>query len=1003
MISLLQVQQDSQRSNQTKMLTPLNIRVNTVEASADTIKSIITRNILNFLDDLQTSRKAFVTINTKSKQDRNTTSDVLSPAQIAKFFHSLPVRPLSDVERYLLVSSMPDHGALYYAAYVTSQHYEANEVDGRYAIASPRGSEVGVATRGLAMQQATLKGPLTTLKGPLTISANTEAHLAKTQIKDVPQLDLEMARMLLNNSSTFFDQTASIKSRSDFEAIAETAYQTDASMCNSKVLNDKSFLDRTRVAFALRNQTRTGVSITTRYQAEVSTVDAVEESFEVFTIPGDSRSQLKVEYTSQEYQRLLVAANNPYPNPSALFTTRPLIEIARSMVIMMNPKKLNFILTDIQLKHAVFDVSRMYDELDDYQTAMRKYFRAHPDEAVNDPAQLKRRAKAQYMLSIGEESDVKTNVRAAIILARLLVELEAGRHSFKKLFAYGNRGSDSVEYSEQSKIQFIVAVAGISADLGKTGQLLKNYQSDNLKQVADITSLYYDRFCQLQHIQNMYQQAQELALSIKTAQHHVQHQLHGFLHALQGANTIHNDQTKGLLFRLQAYDVERHVLENQREKLYGDYQLLRQLQQDVDLAIRFNITSMLVGAQGKLEQYLQQHNIDGLHNPTMDAENSFCKPAELCCVSIQFDPFEAVSQFRMTGSALANFKRHLVPICTVAVLRAGFDIVYHVRTSLPLHATKTKPPLSSVQQENDYKEVYAFDKKVDNVGSVEQLVLEVAKAGVHDHEWATHLSRTLIKLADNEAGSNAVSKLQQLHLSLRKFVRLLVQNCVVRANTYRFKTVANPENGRDAFMYTGDIDMQQYKSTLQQMSLQASSPGIARSNMNYINSATKPLLVQAHRNVGKFLIGYEFVNHPNDINEVQGHRQRGASFSQAQEILLGMLATELLAMLHFIEKQATKTQNVLDDVLSSAAGFIESFIKWGLTQSELDRPFTAEERINIFGRLHDAKTPTSLEEVSDDEGDDQDEEPAEADPNEDFSLVDDDTRANIFSQEAEDD
>lgn len=104
---------------------------------------------------------------------------------------------------------------------------------------------------------------------------------------------------------------------------------------------------------------------------------------------------------------------------------------------------------------------------------------------------------------------------------------------------------------------------------------------------------------------------------------------------------------------------------------------------------------------------------------------------------------------------------------------------------------------------------------------VEQLALEVAKAGVHDHEWATDLSRSLIRLADNEAGTNAASKLQQLHLSLRKFVRLLVQDCVVWGNTYGFNTVANTENGRNAFMYTGDIDMKQYESTLQQMSLQA--------------------------------------------------------------------------------------------------------------------------------------------------------------------------------------
>lgn len=940
------------------ILSPYRLNFDEVsKSSADTIKSVITRNIFNLLDDLQKSRKAFVTNKITKNQDKTTTVNVLSYNQISQFFQVTSTRSLSEIERYLLVSSMPDHGELYFAMYALGKHYEENETVHQHEVN------------------------------------------AKMPPNFTQKFDCEMAKLLLRDVKTFWNQTAFFKSRASADVTSQLVHQKSVAEQNRKAIKAKSFLYRTHTAFALRNSTSTGLSVAAQYQAEISSVDTIEQTYEVFTIPGDTRSQLKTEYTSQEYQRLLTSANNPYPNPSALFTTKPLIEIARSMVIMMNPKKLNFILTDNQLKHAVYDVSRMFDELDDYQTAMRKFFRAHQDEAATDPVQLKRRARAQFILSIGQEYDVKTNVRAAIICARLLVELEAGRHSFKKFFAYGNRGTETLEYSEQNKIQFIVAVAGNSADLGKTGQLIQNYQSDNLKQVADITSVYYDRFRQLHHIQAMYQESQDLALSIKKAQHRSSDRLHGFAYVLQGADTTNNDKTKGLLFRLQAYDIEKHVLETQREKLYGSWKSLTRLQQDVDLAIRFNILSLLFGTQHKLESYLQHHQIDGLYNPARDAENTFCNPAQICCGSIPFDPFGDLGDLRQAGLSLSIFKLSLSPIRTIAILQAGIDLTYGVRTSVPLNARKTDPILSSAKQPMQYRKDYEFNHKSNAVADVERLILEVANAGVHDHDWATHLSRTFIKLADNEVGTNVVSKLQQLHFSLRKFVRLLGQNCVVWTNTYRFNHVANPENGRDAFMYTGDIDMQKYKNTMQQISLQSGSQGLARSSMNYINKATELVFVQAHHKIGTFLVDYKFLNHPDDVNLVQGHRQKGASFSQAQETLLGMLATELLGILHFIENRA-KSKSNLDDVMLSAAAFIEGFIQWGITQSELDKPLSAEDKVNVFGRLHDAKPFTKSEELADDI-EEMDDEVASAE-GEDFDLVDDDTRANIFSQEADD-
>lgn len=200
-------------------------------------------------------------------------------------------------------------------------------------------------------------------------------------------------------------------------------------------------------------------------------------------------------------------ADKGIPNPSKMpeFSTTALRRIADMFVVMMNPNKLNFTMSPVDLVRAVYDVSSMFDEMETYLVFVTDYVRSRvgPTSTAEEKSVLIAEAKGRFNEEIGRDTDVKTQRHASAIIARLLIELETHRpkHAFRQIIAKSGRktiGSNLDTqyeyYSDENKLTFLVQLASDTSNLGKEGRLLDSYQADDLKAVTARVAEYVDRY-----------------------------------------------------------------------------------------------------------------------------------------------------------------------------------------------------------------------------------------------------------------------------------------------------------------------------------------------------------------------------------------------------------------------------------------------------------------------------------------------------------------------------
>ncbi|CAK0767198.1 hypothetical protein CVIRNUC_003437 [Coccomyxa viridis] len=216
-------------------------------------------------------------------------------------------------------------------------------------------------------------------------------------------------------------------------------------------------------------------------------------------------------------------ADRGIPNPSTVreLSTTALRRIADMFVVMMNPNKLNFIMSTEDLVRAVYDVSALFDEMDTEVTFVNDYNRTRlsPTATREERVALYEEAQSKFKEQIGRDTDVKTQRHASAIIARLLIELESHRpkHVFRQILKKGGRktiGSDLDTqyeyYSEENKLNFLVQLASRTSDLGKDGRLLDRYQADDLKDVTSRVATYVDMFRKKPDIEAAYTMAAEV-------------------------------------------------------------------------------------------------------------------------------------------------------------------------------------------------------------------------------------------------------------------------------------------------------------------------------------------------------------------------------------------------------------------------------------------------------------------------------------------------------------
>lgn len=363
-----------------------------------------------------------------------------------------------------------------------------------------------------------------------------------------------------------------------------------------------------------------------------------------------NRPAVDLEYLSVELREKL-SGQNPFPNPLNLFTTKPLIAIGNQLVVMMNPNKLNFVMLVPDFVQAVYDISDAFDELDDDRFYRIRYVRdrINPDTTAEDLEALKAEARQSFKDEIGSELEVKTNRRCAIILARLLVELETHRpkHPFKKIYALSGRksiGSDDDTkyemYSEENKINYLVLVASRPSDLGDKGRLMAKTQADNLKNIGTWVATYYDTFKQKRHISEMYDKAAVADLKqdiIKTesANYDVEK---GIQFLLGDTPSIDSDRSAEVLSRFAKYDLNLESFKSALDNVerYRDYLTAKS---DLRGFIRLLSLALLRNVQRSIEQAVQQdHTLDKNenYNPDQYGEergSAACNPPNICILN----------------------------------------------------------------------------------------------------------------------------------------------------------------------------------------------------------------------------------------------------------------------------------------------------------------------------------------------------------------------------------
>ena len=494
-------------------------------------------------------------------------------------------------------------------------------------------------------------------------------------------------------------------------------------------------------------------------------------------------------------------ADKGIPNPSKMpeFSTTALRRIADMFVVMMNPNKLNFVMSPVDLVRAVYDVSSLFDEMETYLVFVTDYVRSRlgPTPTGEEKTVLIAEAKGKYNEQIGRDTDVKTQRHASAIIARLLIELETHRpkHAFRQIIAKSGRktiGSDLdtqyEHYSDENKLTFLVQLASDTSNLGKEGRLLDSYQADDLKAVTTRVAEYVDRYRGKPDIEAAYTAAEEADKRQEIVQRVVlmDRTPHGF-----EAATSFDDEA----------GVSTEQLFEKAGSVRGDYKKLLSVQSAAAMQHQRDVRRLLkhihddVAAALTLEQVTDsKNNYDpykygavSWRNNSEEASGAWrCVPDQEMCILNTFvdmrGPTQLLSSIRQCTMVqkLLSANHSFLNVSTKWASYRVYSAVMAPRATSCSHPAHIGPvPLApekkvvSVEVESVLRALHSLTSQLRNVTG-------------RDATWEKNFTSALTDRLGKRSWGFDDGAVKNSLLGLRRLVRLLASDMSLWFNNYRF-------------------------------------------------------------------------------------------------------------------------------------------------------------------------------------------------------------------------
>ena len=502
------------------------------------------------------------------------------------------------------------------------------------------------------------------------------------------------------------------------------------------------------------------------------------------------------------------------------FTARPLLLIARQINTMLHPNKLNCSMSIQEIKTMVYDISEMCDE--SFSFFERRSF---IQELVMSNGMERQEAFGEWKTLVGGDLDVKTQKRVSVVLARLILQLELHRpvHSFRKIFPIGGQksiGKDSQSsfesYTADNKVKYMVTVAAQTADLGKEGRLMNDYQASDLKNILAYTTSYYDKFLRKPSLIAMKaaaDKADQIQTTLLTEKTKTQ--------IPYGYELVQSeDKLKPLLDRLETYNVSLQSLTHRLETRGDDFAELIAVQCALRKKMSFLVVSFLASIQRQIDE-LDESEWNNLttssYNPEKygDEKSTACQLGEVCILvtfvnlrdirpQIREDLRKCEMILRKLRARLhfVRFpRRHTLPTydfkrldptqmrTPVNVLRKGIKVTPVPSPFQSIHKTDVSvldnlvDLLASKTGKDEHWRI-AFSAKLSDLGKTSQSI-------------RTDLSSVPRVPDSNLINSSALPLLKQFYRTLRKDISLLSNHLYVTVNSYEM--VKETDSGKGEY------------------------------------------------------------------------------------------------------------------------------------------------------------------------------------------------------------
>ena len=644
--------------------------------------------------------------------------------------------------------------------------------------------------------------------------------------------------------------------------------------------------------------------------------DSSENNYDSQYLTDYSSTVLPTHFLSPELRKKLMGDSSV--DLQLHFTAKPLLLIARQINTMIHPNKLSCSVSLQEIKDMVYDISEMSDECFSFFERRRfvQQFVANGEgakqaDAVNEWKRL-----------VGGELDVKSQKRVAVLLARLTLQLELRRpvHSFRKIFPIGGQksiGKDSrssfESYTPDNRFKYMVTVAAQTADLGKEGRLMNEYQASDLQNIQAYTVFFYDKFLSKPNL---------LALkAVAERTDEIQNILQKEKSRSQipyGYDLVQSEELrKPLLDRLDTYDVTLQTFALRLSADDCNFAELESIQQAIRKKIHFLVVSVLARVQrqiNEIEDFEWKSMTMSAYNPEKygNDKSDACQPGQVC-IFATFANFDKqlsslnkdliaseviLKQLRFRPHLMTFPRRNTPPTYNFinSPLSKSKVISYVLRKSLR--------PLQAVFSANENNQ--AMSNSV-----VDELIDMLATKTGKDEHWRIAFSAKLSNLGRlrTSTSTSGLSLLKQFSRSLRQFISLLSGELYVTVNSYeiiREKEHTKQDSPKTTSNNPGDtMDIVTARGTAFKMKKLA----ILDSRL-YVDENRNEWDVLFYNQEDKFLARYLGLSQllkmykMTDALQIAGMRLTIThSSDSAREQMLLLLSNELLQLCNFVLQQ----------------------------------------------------------------------------------------------------